>query len=143
MKVKISFLLLLSLILVMAACSVEPQPIKMGKDACSFCKMGFIDKRFGAELITKKGKVYKFDDLHCLLEFEKAATVKENDIARTFIVNYQEPHNFIELKEAFLFKSEAFRSPMGSDIAAFMTEKQLKETTTSLSGEIVQLNGLK
>ncbi len=41
-------------------CNTEPQPIKIGEDACSFCKMSIADNRYGAEIITKKGKVFKF-----------------------------------------------------------------------------------
>lgn len=134
--------LFLSLVLLMASCSVEPKPIKIGKDACFFCKMGVMDKRFGAELISKKGKVYKFDDLHCLMEFTKEAIVKNTDIQAMYLVDYEDPHGFIELQKAFLFKSEVFRSPMGSNIAAFLTEEQLKATTRSVQGEVVQLSSL-
>ncbi|WP_316815725.1 nitrous oxide reductase accessory protein NosL [Pedobacter nyackensis] len=142
MKPKMPVLLLLSFITLMASCSVEPKPIKVGTDACSFCKMGVVDKRFGAELITKKGKIYKFDDLHCLLAFTKENVEKNADIARMYLVDYEEPHGFIELEKAFLFKSEAFRSPMGSDVAAFLTEKQLKAATQTLKGSVVQLSTL-
>ncbi|SMD01580.1 nitrous oxide reductase accessory protein NosL [Pedobacter nyackensis] len=134
--------LFLSLVLLMASCSVEPKPIKIGKDACFFCKMGVMDKRFGAELISKKGKIYKFDDLHCLMEFSKEATVKNVDIQGMYLVDYENPHGFIDLQKAFLFKSEALRSPMGSNIAAFLTEEQLKATTQSIEGRVVQLNSL-
>ncbi|SDI99988.1 copper chaperone NosL [Pedobacter sp. ok626] len=142
MKGKTPVLLFLSLILLMASCSVTPKPIKVGTDACSFCKMGVVDKRFGAEMITKKGKIYKFDDLHCLMEFVKGVTVKNSDVQGMYLVDYEEPHGFIDLQKAFLFKGETLRSPMRSNIAAFLTEKQLKATTQSIQGGVVQLNSL-
>lgn len=135
-------LLCLSLMLLTTSCSVEPKPIKIGKDACVFCKMGVTDKRFGAELITKKGKIYKFDDLHCLVGFMKEGAVKNADVRGMYLVDYEQPHGFIDLQKAFLFKSETLRSPMGSNIAAFLTEKQLKTTTQSMQGRVVQLNSL-
>lgn len=142
MKPKIPILMTLSFIMLMTSCNVEPTPIKVGADACSFCKMSVVDKRFGAELITKKGKIFKFDDLHCLLAFAKDEVVKNVDISHMYLIDYEEPHGFIELEKAFLFKSEAFRSPMGSDIAAFLTEEKLKEATKTLQGNVLQLNTL-
>ena len=59
---------------IISSCTTKPQPIKMG-DTCDFCIMGVADNRFGAEIITNKGKIYKFDDIHCLLGFMKANTV--------------------------------------------------------------------
>ncbi|PYF70607.1 nitrous oxide reductase accessory protein NosL [Pedobacter nutrimenti] len=126
----------------MGSCNVEPKPIKVGTDACSFCKMGVADKRFGAELITRKGKVYKFDDLHCLVEFTRTEGVKHEDIDGMYLVNYEKPHGFIELQNAFLFKSEAFKSPMGSNIAAFQTKEKLAAASQSVEGSVVQVTSL-
>ena len=38
------------------SCNAGPVPIKPGKDNCQFCKMTISDIRFGAEIITAKGK---------------------------------------------------------------------------------------
>ena len=65
------------------SCNSGPQPIKLGQDACSFCKMSIADNHFGAEIMTKKGKVYKFDDMHCIAGFMKANTIDNNDIKET------------------------------------------------------------
>lgn len=139
---KAAIILLSCSTLFMMSCSTEPTPITIGVDACSFCKMGVVDQRFGAELITNKGKIYKFDDLHCLLEFEKEETVKSKDIQGVFLVDFEAPHGFIELQNAFLLKSGGLRSPMGSNIAAFRNQKQLKASAATLKGEEVQLNSL-
>ena len=56
-SVAIAFMLYLFM-----SCNTKPEPFAIGKDNCSFCKMGIIDPRFGGEMITKKGKIYKFDD---------------------------------------------------------------------------------
>lgn len=142
MKSKTPVLLFTVLITFLMSCNVEPVPIKVGADACHFCKMGVVDKRFGAELITKKGKIFKFDDLHCLVEFTKGDGIKNEDIKDMYLVGYEEPHGFIAMEKAFLFKSESLRSPMGSNIAAFLTEKQLKATMQTIKGSVVPLNSL-
>src|SRR5215212_5688861 len=45
---------------VMQSCSVGPQPIKYGSDACEFCKMTIMQKKFANEWVTDKGKVFRF-----------------------------------------------------------------------------------
>ena len=49
-----------------SACSKGHQPINYGEDECEFCKMMVMDKRYGAELVTDKGKIYFFDSIECL-----------------------------------------------------------------------------
>lgn len=106
-------------LLFLAACTSGPQPFDAGKDACHFCKMNLTDTRFGAELITSKGKVFKFDDLHCLAAFQKAGTVAEKDVKQLYTINFSAPNTFLELNTAVLVTSPALKSPMGSSTAAF------------------------
>jgi copper chaperone NosL len=119
------------------SCSSVPEPIMLGQDACSFCKMSIADNRFGAEIITKKGKIYKFDDVHCVLGFMKANTINNNDIKETYLVNFEEPHNFILAEKALLLKSSELHSPMGGNVASFDNEKKLKDAAQKVKGETV------
>ena len=117
------------------SCNSGPQAIKLGQDACSFCKMSIADNRFGAEIITNKGKVFKFDDPHCVLGFMKANTINNNDIKETYLVNFSEPHNFILAQKAFLFQSNELHSPMGGNVASFDDENKMKVAMQSINGE--------
>ncbi len=136
-----SMLLYLVLAFPISSCNDGPQPIQVGKDACSFCKMGVADKHFGAELLTKKGKIYKFDDLDCMIGFLKDRS-STSDVQKMYVVNYEQPHELLDLEHAFLLKSETLRSPMGSNIAGFATQKQLQQNSNSKRGEMLQLNTL-
>ena len=132
----------LFLIFGLMSCNSGPQPIKLGQDACSFCKMSIADKRFGAEIITKKGKVFKFDDMHCVLGFMKSNTINNNDIKETWLVNFEEPHNFILAQNAFLLKSSELHSPMGGNVASFDNESKLKAAAQKVKGETVTWEAL-
>lgn len=125
------------LIFILGSCTIEPQPIKMG-EICSFCLMGVADNRFGAELITKKGKIYKFDDIHCLLEFMNAQKVPKEQQKRILFVNFETPHDFVDAENAFLLKSVDLRSPMGSNTAAFESLEKLKESQAKLGGKVIE-----
>jgi copper chaperone NosL len=138
---KISLVISAFLMLASLSCNSGPQPIKLGADACDFCKMSIADQHFGAEIITKKGKVYKFDDMHCILAFMKS-NISKNDIKETWLVNFNKPHNFILAEKAFLLKSDELHSPMGGNVASFDDESKMKETMKDIKGEVVTWNQL-
>ena len=72
---KVFYFLLLAL--TFACAKKGAVPIKLNSDGCDFCKMKIADGKFGAELITEKGRVYKFDDMHCMMNYHKEnATTK-------------------------------------------------------------------
>lgn len=103
----------------LSSCNTGPQPIKPGMDNCYFCKMTISDVRFGAEAVTKKGKVYKFDDAHCLLSFLRSDMAGKGETGDIYITNYSGSHQLINVKEAMLLKADDLRSPMGGNIAGF------------------------
>ncbi len=56
---------ILSFLLV--SCKVEESPINYGKDACKYCKMKIVDQQHAAEIVTKKGKPFKYDAIECMV----------------------------------------------------------------------------
>ena len=118
--IRLSSALTTSLILFfLASCSTQPEPLKIGKDICHLCKMGIADERFGGEVISKKGKVFKFDDIGCMVNFLKADGIEEKDIAQTVVLNYEKKDDFINTEKAIFVNSDTVKSPMGFNIAAF------------------------
>ena len=137
---KIIQLLLVSLLL--AACNVSPQPINYGTDACHFCDMTIVDRQHASQLVTAKGKAYKFDDTHCLIAFMHENKVEPKDIKETYLVNFVEPHNFIESSKVLLLKSEDLHSPMGGNVASFDDKNKLDEVAEKVKGEIITWEAL-
>lgn len=129
--------LLMSLSFIFLSCSTKPQPFESGKDSCHFCKMSITDTRFGAEIITKKGKVFKFDDLHCLVAFIKNGTEKEENISKNLTILFEKPNNFSEVKKAVFVFSQELRSPMGSNTAAFENKDAAEKFMKGKQGEIL------
>jgi copper chaperone NosL len=117
------------------SCNTSPEPVQTGKDNCYLCKMTVTDNRFGAEIVTKKGKIYKFDDVHCIVSFIKTNTVPSSAIAGIYLVNYTGNHELINANDALLYQSDELRSPMNGNIAAFANEEQRKTTAASMKGE--------
>ena len=77
------------------------------------------DVRYGAEIITKKGKIYKFDDTHCILSFLKTEKLPPADILDIYLSNFCEDHRLLNVKGSLLLQSDELRGPMGGNIAAF------------------------
>lgn len=134
---------ILLLCFTVASCSTGPQPIKLNQDGCASCKMTISDPDYGAEIVTKKGKAFKFDDIHCLLHFIREGQVASNDIREVYFVNFTDPHQLIPSSKAFLLHSEALRSPMGSHIAAFDDEGKMDEVSRKVNGTVVHWDKLK
>lgn len=121
----------------LSSCSTEPVPIRIGKDNCDFCKMTISDKRFGAEIVTKKSKIYKFDDQHCIMQYLKAGTVASEDIAGIYFVDFSSPDNLIDAKKAYFLQSPDFKSPMNGNIAAFSHEDSLAKALPKFYGNAI------
>ncbi len=116
-KGKALLVFLIPLLLFLSACVPQPEKIAYGTDGCHFCSMTIVDKIHGAEIVTEKGKVFKFDAVECMIN-----QLKETDTATIslFLVNhYERPEAFIDATKASFLISENLPSPMGAFLTAF------------------------
>lgn len=107
-----------------------PKPINLNSDSCDNCKMTIADGKFGAEVITKKGRVYKFDDVLCMRNY-----VDANDITKmkSFYVNdYTKNNVLIPATTAHYLKGGNVHSPMNGNTAAFSSAAAAKEFESTL-----------
>ena len=123
-----------ALFITLLSCTSEPEPLQYGEDACHTCKMTLIDKKFGAELVSRKGKEFKFDDVYCMLTFYHAGQVAPSDFAHRLIVDFSRPATLIEAADAFYIKSPEIKSPMASQIAAFQTKESMEQIKSKYKG---------
>lgn len=83
------------------------------------------DPRYGAELITKKGKVYKFDSVECMVAY-MVYNLKEGEVAAAYVTDFAHPKKLIPAEQAFYLQSVGLRSPMSLGITAFASKKDLE-----------------
>ena len=119
------------------SCSTKPEPFNYGKDDCYFCKMGIVDPKYGGEVITKKGKVYKFDDIICMVRFLKDEGVKEKDISQKVIINFEKENDFLDVSKTTFWASPELRSPMGSNTAAFSSREAAEKAKSGKEGPLM------
>ncbi len=127
---------ILSLIF-MVGCNPKPEKIAFGIDSCADCKMTIMDPKFGAEIVTKKGKIYKFDDVHCVAKFMERRGVEMSNIHKTLFVNYNNTDEFVEVGKAEFVVSSQLKSPMGGNAAAFKNHTEAKEKADGIEGSKV------
>jgi copper chaperone NosL len=126
--------LFIAIALALTSCTVEPEPIRYGEDACHHCKMTLVDKKFGAELVTQKGKIFKFDDVNCMLSFYNSKEIATDEFSHKLVVDFSRPAKLIEADKAFFLKSPMIQSPMISQVAAFENEQDMKAAKDELRG---------
>lgn len=126
--IKNTFLLTLCFIPFLSYCTYKkPEHISYGKDSCHHCKMLISDKRFGAEIVTKNGKIYKFDAIECLSDFEKDKKEVIGDNYSIYISDTTKNGELIPIESAFIFEHPKIHSPMGRGYMTSSSEEDLKK----------------
>ncbi|MEO8710718.1 MAG: nitrous oxide reductase accessory protein NosL, partial [Parafilimonas sp.] len=143
-KTKNAAALLLPILMMfsLSSCNKAPQPITVGVDKCDFCKMPVSDARFGAEILTNKGKAYKFDDEHCLRSFLQQPSFSKEKSYTVYFVDFSGNHSLIPASTSFFLKSSALRSPMNGNVAAFSNKDSLQKVNDKYPGTVLQWDQL-
>lgn len=130
------------IILFLASCSKGYKPIEYGSDGCAHCKMTIMDARYGAEVVTDKGKVYKFDDILCLRQYITEQNMNEAELS-LFVEKYTaEKNDVTDAKQATYLQHEYFASPMNGDYAAFTNATDAQKFADSLQVSMLQWNNI-
>lgn len=114
------------LLFVIISCGTkEADPIKLSVDGCEYCKMKISDGKFGGELITAKGRIYKFDDMHCMINYH--IENQASKVQSFYIHDFNQDNVLIPAETAFYIKDGEINSPMHGNIIATKTQKEADE----------------
>jgi copper chaperone NosL len=128
-------LALLLAVAVLAACSIEPQPIHLGSAECEQCRMVIGEPQFASQALTTKGKAYTFDTVECLAEWLRAGSVAAADLHSLWVADFSEPDRWVPAGEARFVRSPATRSPMGMGLSAHASAATAEEYRRAQGGE--------
>ena len=106
------------------------QSLRVGLDTCPYCNMTILDARYAAQMVTRTGKVFNYDDVGCLLDHllgygGPRATPKELYVA-DFAASERKEARFIPAQQAYFLYSERIRTPMGTGLLAFASQAALE-----------------
>lgn len=124
-------------LIAMSGCKVTPAPIEPQVDHCETCKMTISDVRYSGEVMTLKGRKYKFDSLSCLLSFVK---MQKEGTKAIWVSDYLNPSHLIDVKEARFLKSNSIKSPMGDHFIASLNENGLRDLQKDWPGDLMEWN---
>jgi len=124
----------IAILLLLFSCNVSPKPIEYGSDGCHFCKMTIVDKVHAAEVVTQKGKVYKFDATECMINFMEEFDTSE--IALYLSNDYASPETLINAEEATFLISKNIPSPMGAYLSAFKDKSEAEKVQVTKGGDL-------
>ena len=129
-------LMLLSLVLVtLVSCEISPQKIEYGQDACHYCDMTIVDKQHASQLVSTKGKAFKYDAIECMVHSYQE-DMKDTEIALYLVADFNQPGELVDAASATYLVSEQIQSPMGANLSAFKKEDEAQKTKEKFSGKI-------
>lgn len=117
------------------SCNVSPQPIEFGTDACHYCNMTIVDRQHASELVTTKGKAFKYDAIECMVH-SLQEDLNDTEIAMYLTADFNQPGQLMDATMATYLVSDQVSSPMGANLSAFENEKAAQEGKEKFTGEL-------
>lgn len=103
----------------LAGCKPGFEPVNYGHDSCTHCRMTIVDMHFSAELLTSKGRAYKFDDFGCLLKYLKDEHIHDPGM-KIYVADFDHPGGaFLDARRAVFIRNENLHPPMNGNLAAY------------------------
>jgi copper chaperone NosL len=133
----ITQLILSAIVFIAISCSPESEPIRYGFDGCAHCQMTIFDARYGAEIVTHKSKVFKFDSIECMAEFSQV--LDQGQIAMMLVTDFENPGELINIETVSFLHSEGLPSPMGMYLTAFGNIASAEVFQAERGGEIIDM----
>ena len=100
--------------------------------------MAISQKQYAAELIDDARRIFKFDDIGCMLRFareHKQAGAKSEDIY-LFVRDY-ETLEWLKITSATFVRSSRISSPMASGLIAVSSREKAQIYAAKFEGEVV------
>ncbi|MFC3880556.1 nitrous oxide reductase accessory protein NosL [Algoriphagus namhaensis] len=133
--------LLLSSAYLLFSCNTGPQAIQYGSEGCHYCKMTIVDKIHGAELVSDKGKVFKFDAAECMVNFFEDEP--HFAMSGAYTNYYEQPEELLLVEEATFLISPNLPSPMGAFLTAFRQREVAEQVKAEKGGYLFSWEELK
>ena len=116
----------------------SPRPIRYGHELCQYCRMTITDPRFAAQLVTRTGRVFSFDDIGGLVAFMNEGKIPPAEVHSTWVHSFTHPELQLDATTARFLRSDRLRTPMGSQLAAFLPGREVDSIRAELDGELLR-----
>jgi copper chaperone NosL len=124
-------------------CARVPQAISYGNDACEFCSMTISDDRYGAAIVTVKGRTHKFDSIECMLQsMMEGEKLAGTEVDQWYATSYPNRGALVPAPSATFLVSEGLPSPMGAGLTAFADRVDAERMQQQKGGEVLDWSGV-
>ena len=123
------------------SCEVKPQEINYGQDMCHFCRMTIVDSRHAAQIVTVKGKAFKYDAIECMMN--DLSQWEHPEIKYLLVADYANPDKLVDATNSYFLVSEEIPSPMGEYLTAFKSDRERNKILQEIEGESLNWSELK
>jgi copper chaperone NosL len=96
--------------------------------------MTIVDQQHAAQIVTQKGKAFKFDAVECMLNHTKE--IDHSEIALFLVNDYLEPGILIDATTSHYIISDNIPSPMGEFLSAVKTKESVLQLQKEKEGSV-------
>lgn len=116
----------------------QPPTVRLGEEACAFCRMIVSDQRFAAAIVDESGEALKFDDIGCLVQYADEHARKG---AVSWVYGFDD-QRWLDARAATFVYSSRIVSPMNHGLAAFADPLAAARAATDPESRILQFTDL-
>mgnify|MGYP002712952490 CR=1 FL=1 len=117
------------------SCNISPQQIEYGTDACHYCNMTIVDRQHAAQVVTTKGKAFKYDAIECMVH-SLQDEFKDTEMALYLAADFNQPGQLMDATMATYLVSDQIASPMGANLSAFKDESSAQTAKDKFTGKL-------
>ena len=118
-----------------------PRALVAGVDGCADCLMVIDASGYGAEIVTRTGKVLTFDSSECMTSH--LAGLDPADVHSLWVVDFSNPEALVPAESAFYLVSPTLGSPMGLGITAFGRAQDRDGAVNAFGGDPMDWDGIR
>lgn len=129
-----SVVVLVATLAAFACTTPGPRAFHYDVDSCDHCRMTIADPRFAAQLVTRTGKIYRFDDPGCVVAFLAAHRLGEADVHSVWLNDHANPDTRVDARNAVFIVSDRIKAPMNGGMAAFGSRTEAAALQSTIGG---------
>jgi len=103
--------------------------------------MTIVDQQHAAQMVSKKGKQFKYDAIECMLN--DLSESKNSEAIEIFLVSNYGESTMTNAESATYLISKKIKSPMGAFLSAFQSQENAKNTWNEMGGKLYSWQEIK
>jgi copper chaperone NosL len=102
--------------------------------------MSITDPKYGAEIVNRNGKTFKFDAVECMAKYIVDGNIQKDKIYSMWTIDYSNPKTLTDAQRANYLRSKSLPSPMAMFLTSFSNLADLEKVKIQHAGEMLKWN---